>query len=134
MKPRLTELRQEILGTVQQADRPINARMILRRMPSNPDVSTVYRALDYLEKEDLVHSVSFSRTTFYYAESDRGCGHFLYCGNCHEILQFEECFADDLQQALQERFQYRISKHVLSFEGVCSDCQASLDKKANAAL
>ena len=48
-----------------------------------------------------------------------------------EILRFEECSAEDLQESLQERFQYRIQKHVLSFEGVCSECQAFLEKKAH---
>lgn len=132
MRPRLTDLRQEILETIRSASIPVNTKAIIRHLSSGPDVSTVYRALDYLETQGYIHHISFSRTKYYFTDSDGGCGHFLHCRNCHEIRRFETCSAADLQESLQERFQYRISRHVLSFEGICSDCQVTLDKQANA--
>ena len=132
MRPRLTELRLEILDAVKSSEMPINTKTIINQITSNPDPSTVYRALAYLETEGYIHSISLSRMKYFYYDEEKGCGHFLHCRSCHEILQFEECAVDEIQNGLQKRFKYRISKHVLSFEGVCSDCQSYLDKKTNA--
>ena len=131
MRPRWTSLRKEILRVIDESEKPLNAKAVMNRIPFNPNFSTVYRALDFLEREKCVQSVSFSRVKFYYTETDRRGGHFLFCGRCHEIRGFDDCVATDLIGKIQERFNYAITHHVLCFEGFCSNCQDYLNKEAN---
>ena len=89
MKPRLTELRKKILQVINASGRPLSAKNIFEKIPSRPNLSTVYRALDFLEKEKYVHSVSFSRIKFYM--SKRPC-----CEKMRDIL-IHEYFGIDLK-------------------------------------
>jgi Fur family ferric uptake transcriptional regulator len=131
MKSRLTDLRQRILDVIDQAEKPLNVKMIEKRVSSRPNLSTIYRALDFLKKNSFIHSISFSSVTFYYSNR-KGHGHFLICSSCHEIQEFEDCVVDNLQKRLQEKYDYRITDHVLCFNGLCSECQNYLDKKVKA--
>ena len=132
MRPRFTDLRKEILDVINGADTPINVKQIVMQMTSQPDLSTVYRALDFLEKENHAHSLSFSRVTFYYSVNREGCGHFLACTNCHEIRCVEGCVSQRLQDKLEEKFQYHIHSHVLYFQGLCPECQHHNHKEEQA--
>ena len=58
MKTRLTELRKEISEIVNGAEKPLSVKAIQERAGAEPNLSTVYRALDYLEKKRYVQSVT----------------------------------------------------------------------------
>ena len=134
MRPRFTDLRKEILDVINSADTPINVKQIVLQMKSQPDLSTVYRALDFLEKKNLIQSLSFSRRTFYYSVNPEGCGHFIACTNCHEIRCVKGCVSQWLQDKLEEEFQYHIQSHVLYFQGLCPECQHHNPKKERASV
>jgi len=125
----LSEMREGVLEVVEQSDMPLNARAIAEHLNPCPNLSTVYRALDYLEKRGMVQSVAFfDGTRFYYAGGKDA--HFILCGECHEIREFEKCTADTIRENLEKEFDYRLTGHVLYFRGVCADCRAALVKKA----
>jgi Fur family ferric uptake transcriptional regulator len=128
MKQRLTELRKVILRIIDEAEKPLNAKILKKRIRLQPNVSTIYRALDFLEKNRFINSVSFSGVKFYFT-SKRGDGHFLICQECHEILKFGGCVAGGIRKRIQEKYDYRITDHVLYFKGICPECQSHLDKK-----
>ncbi|GAG89126.1 unnamed protein product, partial [marine sediment metagenome] len=89
MKLKLTVLRKEILEVIDNAEKPLNAKIVGKRIKSEPYLSTIYRALDFLETKNLIHSVSFSGVKFYFT-SKQGNGHFLVCKECREILEFRD--------------------------------------------
>jgi Fur family ferric uptake transcriptional regulator len=134
MATELTDLRREIVSVIENAERPVSAKIILSRMISKPNISTVYRALDYLDARNYISSVSFSGIRFYYAGAQGGHGHFLFCRECHEILEFDECVVANLQKRIQKHFNYQITGHVIYFEGLCSDCTRYLDKKSQSII
>jgi Fur family ferric uptake transcriptional regulator len=131
MRPRWTGLRKEILRVIDESEKPLNAKAVMNRIPFDPNLSTVYRALDFLEREKCIQSVSFSRIKFYYTETEKCGGHFLFCDSCHEIRGFDECVAADLIGKIQAQFKYTITGHVLYLQGVCSDCQTYQNKKVH---
>jgi Fur family ferric uptake transcriptional regulator len=128
MAAKLTILRREILTTIRTARRPMSVQLIAQGLRSNPNLSTIYRALTFLEDQDLVHSIAFSGRRFYFVNV-RGHGHFLICKECHEILDFTDCVVARLQKKIQRRFSYKITDHILFFKGLCPECQNYLDKK-----
>jgi len=129
MKSRLTDLRKQILSIVDNAEKPLNAKMIEKRIKSKPNLSTIYRALYFLETNKHINSVSFSAVKFYYTNK-KGHAHFLVCKKCHEILEFEDCAVKHLQQKIQKQYDYKITDHILYFNGLCLECQNYLNKKA----
>jgi len=131
MKSRLTDLRKEILSIIDEAEKPLNAKMIEKRIKSKPNLSSIYRALYFLETKSYINSVSFSGVRFYYTKK-KGHGHFLVCKKCNEILEFEDCVVKNLQQKIQKQYEYKITDHVICFNGLCLECQNYLNKKAKA--
>jgi Fur family ferric uptake transcriptional regulator len=134
MATELTDLRREIVSVIENAERHVSVKIILSRMISKPNISTVYRALDYLDARNYISSVSFSGIRFYYSSAQGGHGHFLFCKECHEILEFDECVVANLQKKIQKHFNYQITGHVIYFEGLCSDCTRYLYKKSQSII
>jgi len=128
MKINLTNLRKEILRVINTSEKPINAKTIAQRIKLRPNLSTIYRALDFLETNEFIYSVSFSSVKFYFGGRS-GHGHFLVCKECQEILEFSDCVVRNLQKKIQKKFDYTITDHVLYFKGLCPECQSYLNKK-----
>lgn len=128
-KPELTDLRKDIYNVIEVAEKPLSVKNILDVLEAPPNMSTVYRALDFMEKQGLIQSIAFfDGTRFYF--SARKHTHFILCNECHEIREFEHCTAAMMQEAVAESFHYTITDHVLYFKGVCEDCRKVLEKKA----
>ena len=132
MNSHLTRIRKEILNIVESSERPLNVKNIQIRLRSRPDLSTVYRALEYLEQNGYIQFLTLGRTRYYFQPRSSGCGHFLTCSSCHEIMKVQECVSESVQEMLEARTHYEIHRHVLFFEGICPDCQVVLRKRRNA--
>jgi Fur family transcriptional regulator, ferric uptake regulator len=129
VKFKLTLLRKHIFDIIKSSDIPLNAKNISDRMKLHSNLSTIYRALDYMEKEKLIVSVALFDGTRFYCSGDRH-SHFILCKECHEIKEFDKCSAGDMVKSLEKEYNYRITEHVFYFIGVCGDCEKVLNKKA----
>jgi Fur family ferric uptake transcriptional regulator len=128
MVPKLTALRKEILVIVEGENRPLSAKHIMKRIRTQPNLSSIYRSLEYLETWHLLQSVSFSGTRYFFI-SQKGKGHFIICKGCNEMIAFDECIAEKLQKRIQNRYHYTITDHVLYFEGFCTECKIHFEKR-----
>lgn len=118
----LTKYRKEIYQIIKSSNKPLNTREIIEKIKSSPNTSTVYRSLDYLEKNLYLNSIYFSRNVKYYY--DREChSHFLFCEKCHNIQEFDICFAGKIQKELSKSFDFSIKGHSFYFTGICSHCK-----------
>jgi Fur family ferric uptake transcriptional regulator len=122
---RFTKIRKQVLDLIAESDVPLNASSIHQKLKKVPDLSTVYRALDFLVRERYVQAVTFSRMNFYFIAPEEGGGHFIFCQGCNTIRCFDTCLSHDLERKLQERFHYIFSHHTLCFEGLCSQCRSA---------
>ena len=125
---KLSKLRESILKTVNEAEKPLNAKSILDKIDEEPNFSSVYRGLEFLEKNNLISSVSFSGVRFYFSSKNRN-GHFIFCKNCQEVIQFDKCGVSSLEERLAEKYKFTIESHILYFEGYCDVCKKAIDKK-----
>jgi Fur family zinc uptake transcriptional regulator len=137
----LTPLRRTVLGLVIASDRPTGAYDLLQRLaetqgraarPVGPP--TVYRALEFLIGEGLIHKVE--RLSAYVA-----CTHHLRHDHAHpahdQAIQFLICRqcgrADELEDgnvraALGEaasRSGFRLTAATIEAEGLCAACDAA---------
>lgn len=124
----LTSLRKEIFTIIEHSDIPVNVKSIIDHLSSAPNLSTVYRALDYMEKKGLVQSLAlFEGIRFYYGGDKHS--HFIICSECREIKGFDHCNAEAILKHIEKDFDYKITDHVFYFTGLCGDCRKAFEKK-----
>jgi Fur family zinc uptake transcriptional regulator len=122
---RLTAHRRRVLEIICAAERPIGAYEILDLIrdgaPAAPP--TVYRALDFLLEQGLVHKLE---TLHAYV----GCTHpdhphssqFLICADCGDVTELEdEAVAGSLREVVAETG-FRPRRPVVEVIGTCASC------------
>ena len=123
MSFRTTELREEILQIVEEADAPLNVKEIHDSLKQKADLSTVYRALQFFQNQGKVLAISlYGNTQFYYSSRNHHC-HFIICNRCHRIDSFEKCLADKIEPSVKKELDYAITNHVFYFQGICRPCR-----------
>ena len=124
---RLTELRRHVLELVWASHAPIGAYAILEALHGEGHAAappTVYRALDFLREQGLIHRIE---SLYAYL----GCVHpdaahtalVLICTSCHRAAEFEDRGVDEkLRQAAAQRG-FAVARQTIEVEGLCPDCR-----------
>ncbi len=121
---KLTTPRKRVLEIVSRSHRPVKAYDILAALSKNAKPPTVYRALDFLIENGLVHklsSVSSYSACFHPASGHSEC-FFLLCSACGDAREF--CGAS-LSKAVEKAVAvagFGKTKAVLEVVGVCAEC------------
>ncbi|QHC35031.1 transcriptional repressor [Komagataeibacter xylinus] len=132
---RLTDMRRLVLGLVLAADRPLGAYELLEQIrasrgkPVAPP--TVYRALDFLMEQGLIHKIERLSAFVgcrHMLESGHGChGHvhaaqFLICSACGRVTELDD---PHILKALLEVTKARgftMRQTTIEAEGLCAAC------------
>lgn len=124
---RLTTHRRTVLGLLCASERPLSAYEILdlmRATTHNPAPPTVYRALEFLLHQGLVHKLESLHTFL-------GCsypehphyGQFLICENCGDVNEIEsESIVQGLHTAEKETG-FKTKHPIVELRGTCAQCQ-----------
>jgi len=125
---KLTELRRRVLELVLDRHTPVGAYDILERLAAERGrvaPPTVYRALDFLVSQGLVHRID-SRNAFVGCSradgAHRAC--FLMCRACGSIAEIVDPDLDAAVEALAHRAGFEIGRQVIEIEGRCAACRA----------
>lgn len=126
---RLTDLRREVLGLILESDAPTGAYDLLDQLRSSRGPAappTVYRALDFLLEQGLVHKLErLSAFVGCVAHEQEHAAQFLICRSCGRVTELED---HDLAHALAdaaERLGFTVGKATIEAEGRCAACTAS---------
>lgn len=125
---RLTPLRRRVLELVWASHRPLGAYELLDHLTAEghkPAPPTVYRALEFLLEQRLVHRIA-SRNAFIGCSHPEGAhaGYFLICDACGNAEEIAETAG--LEQAIgtaADRAGFRIESQMLELTGRCQHCQ-----------
>ncbi|MCG8428601.1 MAG: transcriptional repressor [Chromatiales bacterium] len=124
---RLTAQRKQVLELVCAAEQPLGAYDILERLRSrmdNPTPPTVYRALEFLLEQGLIHKLESLHAFI-------GCSHpehphasqFLICSDCGDVSEIEsDKIAEGLRKA-EESTGFKAKRPVIELLGTCAECQ-----------
>lgn len=129
---RLTEQRKTVLRLLCASDKPISAYELLDQMRGvvkNPAPPTVYRALDFLLEQGLVHKLESLHAYVGCAHPDHPhASQFLICDDCGEVTEVEDAsVAESLRAAGQARG-FRTKRPIVEVLGTCARCNAKRDK------
>ena len=126
---RLTSLREQVLELVWQSHKPLGAytlmEMLAKASTRRVAPPTVYRALDFLLEEGLIHRIN-SLNAFIGCPSptQRHQSHFLICQACNVAVELDSL---PLQQALADSAAdagFSLLSHSVEISGFCAECQA----------
>ncbi len=87
-------------------------------------MATIYRTLNLLEKEGLVHGTSFKEKHLHYELYDPYEIHF-YCRGCKKVTEVEnplgKKFLEEIQHKIGKKF--TVEKYFVIVEGLCNHCR-----------
>ena len=123
---RLTEQRRAVLRLLCESGKPLGAYELLDRMRAtlkNPAPPVVYRALDFLLEQGLVHKLESLHAYV-------GCTHpehphasqFLICGDCGEVAEVEDPSIANSLQAAGRAVGFHTKRPVVELLGTCAQC------------
>ncbi len=125
---RLTALRKRVLELVWQSHKPLGAYDILGVLSEQDGrraaPPTVYRALDFLLENGLVHRIS-SLNAFV------GCNHpehahqgqFLICRSCHAAIELEQPAISEAIVASAAAVGFAVEGQTVEVLGLCAGCR-----------
>lgn len=131
---RLTEKRKRILELLLLSGTPLSAYEVAdaynRDAEATMPAMSVYRILDFLESEQLVHKLSSANK--YVACSHIACSHdheipqFLICGNCQSVkeIAIAKRIVEDLDKQVAKAG-YQLINSQLELQCLCDTCTSS---------
>ena len=128
---RLTDQRRTVLQLLCVSDKPLSAYELLDRMRDvvkNPAPPTVYRALDFLLEQGLVHKLESLHAYVGCAHPDHPhASQFLICDDCGEVAEVEDPSVAESLKAAGRAIGFRTKRPVVELLGTCAQCAAKKD-------
>ncbi|WP_263081390.1 transcriptional repressor [Endozoicomonas sp. Mp262] len=131
---RLTPLREKVLELVWQNHQPVGAYDILAELarqesrPAQPP--TVYRALEFLLEQGLVHRLSSINAYIgcpnpdsHSSKVDQSC--FLICENCRITIEMENPVITQALNDCAKEHRFSVSSSTIELTGLCTNCSKS---------
>lgn len=122
----LTELRRRVLGLILQAAGPLTAYQLLdrlREVHKGAAPPTIYRALDFLTQQRLIHKVE--RLNAFVPCADAGHQHpvqFLICRQCGAVAEMDDRAVATALEHAAERAGFHPRIAIVEIEGTCAAC------------
>lgn len=128
---RLTPIRQQVLELVWQSHEPVKAYDILDKLKEEKSSSappTVYRALDFLLEEGLVHKIESLNAYVGCGDPvDLHSGQFFLCQDCGLVAELDDDEIHDVLDKKAKEFGFKTNSEMVEIKGRCQEC-CQLDK------
>ena len=128
---RLTTLRRRVLELVWASHQPVGAYALLERMREHgrsPAPPTVYRALDFLRAQGLVHRIE-SLNAFVGCDSPERphAVQFMICRGCRTAVELHDEGIARAIGAAAGAAGFAVQSRVVELAGLCRECAALSD-------
>ncbi len=123
---KLTPIRRKVLKLVWDSHKPIKAYEILARLSTGNFIEkppTVYRALDFLLENNLVHRIESLNAYVGCSIEHRSCGSkFFICDQCNEVEELNEPKLNKVLTGASKKQNF--IPHLVNIEihGMCAQC------------
>ena len=126
---RLTKLRKRVLALVWTSHSPVGAYDVLARLSQEHGRAappTVYRALEFLLEQGLVHRVeSLNAFVGCPDPSESHNGQFLICRDCGAAAEMEVRAIDRAISAQAAAYGFAVEGKTVEVRGLCPACQST---------
>ena len=125
---RLTPIRRQVLELLLESHKPLGAYEIIDRAAaggSRPAPITIYRALDFLRDNGLVHRIE-SRNAFFACVSNHAAGDpvvFLICEKCGDVGESASAAVGEQIKSAARAAGFTPKSPVIEITGICANCR-----------
>ena len=133
MTKRLTSARAIILETINTDRKHWTVQEVYDAVkPNLPslNLSTVYRALDYLSREDLISVSDLGAGSPVYEAVQDSPHHHLVCRECGYVFELSHEEVDDFFAKISRENEFEVCTNHLILFGTCEACQETTEKAA----
>jgi Fur family transcriptional regulator, ferric uptake regulator len=117
---RVSTARRLVLAALFDAEGPVSALHLSQRLDVDP--TSVYRNLEALELQGLVHHIHLGHGPGLYVRCLREEREYLYCESCAKVTPVAPRALDPVRRRLRDRFGYEISFAHFALVGLCASC------------
>ena len=124
---RLTAIRKQVLELIWQNHKPLGAYDLLDMLSSDQQrvaPPTVYRALDFLQENNLIHRINSLNAFIGCCSPEHGHeGVFLICQQCGMTQEIE---SPQVAMAIEQhanKNQFKVSAQTVEVTGICPNCR-----------
>jgi Fur family zinc uptake transcriptional regulator len=123
---RLTPTRRKVLELIWQSHKPIKAYDLLGQLSTGEHVEkppTVYRALDFLLENHLIHKIE-SNNAYIGCEIEHNAldSKFFVCDKCHEVKEVHEPKLNKALQDTSNKQGFIANQTTIEIHGTCAWC------------
>ena len=124
---RLTTRRREVLELILVAEGPVTAYQLLEQLQATRKGAVppmVYRALEFLLENELIHKVE-SLSAFVackMADHHHDAAQFLICRQCGAVKEVEDEAVNRALDDVAHKMGFHPGKSLVELRGICSDC------------
>jgi Fur family transcriptional regulator, zinc uptake regulator len=121
---RLTPIRRQVLEVLLESHKPLGAYEIMERTAAARAPITIYRALDFLRDNGLVHRIE-SRNAFVACVNNHESGElvvFLICEHCGAVGEAPSAMVADQLKTAARAAGFTPKTPVIEISGVCAHC------------
>jgi Fur family ferric uptake transcriptional regulator len=134
---RLTISRGAVLDVLSKTSEHLSAEdvyLTIHKVYPQVGLTTVYRTLELLVQMGLVFKFDFGdgRARYELSEGPKGTRHHhhLVCSDCGRVIDYTDFIDDEIEllnqteKGLSDKFNFKITNHLIQFYGLCDKCQA----------
>ncbi len=125
---RMTPVRRRVLELILLADQPIRAYTLLAQLQherGKQGPPTVYRALDFLLAQKLIHKVETSNAFVACRDVEHShMSQFVICEDCGATEEIRDDTIAESLRRLGERHGFAVERQVIEARGLCPACRS----------
>ena len=126
---RFTDLRRQVFELIWAGHKPVKAYDLMADLAakrSGVAPATIYRTLEFLQSQGLVHKLETLNAYLGCSHPDRKHeGHFLICEHCDEVHEVDQASIGRLITRVAGEQQFKVNRTTIELSGLCQACQKS---------
>ena len=125
---RITPQREMIVQAIAHSHRHLTAEQIYQQVQAHThtvNLATVYRTLDLLVEQGLIHRLHLGSGQIVYTSQSHGPHVHLVCRQCGQVTDADSGLISGLSQQIQADYAFHADLQHISITGLCAGCQAS---------
>ncbi|PKM96184.1 MAG: transcriptional repressor [Firmicutes bacterium HGW-Firmicutes-1] len=133
---KITSQRESVLEVLKNnASQHMTAEEIyLKVKEQSPEIglATVYRTIQLLHDLKLIDKLDLNDGFIRYEigkwDAHKHHHHHLICEVCGKVIEAEDDLLDLIEETCSDKYQFKVTNHVVKFYGICSECSSSINE------
>ncbi|BCZ19125.1 Ferric uptake regulation protein FUR [Helicobacter sp. NHP19-012] len=120
--------REEVVSVLYKSGTHLSPEEItqsIRQNDKNTSISSVYRILNFLEKENFIYTLETNKNGRRYEIAAKEHHDHIICLHCGEIIEFVDQEIEERQNQVAKKHQAKLVSHDMKLFVVCAKCLAS---------